>query len=470
MGGVGQVAPLGRGQQGRAGADADDPGQPASRRSGRLQARGGRPQHRVPAQPALRRQKAIVDFAPPEGDYAAHGRDCLPLPQAAGPGCGPGAADGDFAGAQRNGGDRGPAGRGDHRPLIDGCRYAIVSESPKEWEFDLIGEGGEQVSARLVRRRRPPGGTPFDDHARRAVDAGGGRHFRGERLARQHGPDRSAGGLERRPVLPGVRERRQRVAAQPHHGQRQTGEGGRFDRRAVEDLQRAACGAAEHRGLAGAGGRSAEVALRGPVVRDELLCVGPPAAGVASNEVESGGLSGPGESGAAHSLCGAGHGAVRYPDAPRSRDGAAGRRGDHRGRGPEADQGRAAAPGGVRRNPEARYANKPVTLNGAVIGILPPNARYDIDRWAERVMEIPADKLPALAADNEIVVANCGGDCFKFGDAALAVQLPGGFWVDSRRDGSVYCGCGVGGGWLYHEGKGFSTKSPPIRLTLPVVP
>jgi hypothetical protein len=121
-------------------------------------------------------------------------------------------------------------------------------------------------------------------------------------------------------------------------------------------------------------------------------------------------------------------------------------------------------------NPEARYANKPVTLNGVPIGILPPNARYEVDRWAERVMEIPAARLPAIAADNAIVVANCGGDCFKFSDAALAVQLADGHWVESRRDGAVYCGCGLGGGWLYHEGKGFSEKSPPIKLVLPVVP
>jgi len=63
-------------------------------------------------------------------------------------------------------------------------------------------------------------------------------------------------------------------------------------------------------------------------------------------------------------------------------------------------------------------------------------------------------------------VANCGGDCFKFTDAALAVQLPDGTWVESQRDGGVYCG---GGGWLYHEGSGFAEKSPPIKLPLPVV-
>jgi len=121
-------------------------------------------------------------------------------------------------------------------------------------------------------------------------------------------------------------------------------------------------------------------------------------------------------------------------------------------------------------NPEDRYADKPVTLNGVAIGILPPNARHATDQWVEQIMEIPADKLAAIAAENVVVVANCGGDAFKFGDAALAVQRPDGTWVESNRLSTVYCGCGTGGGWPHHEGVGFSTKSPPIKLTLPVAP
>lgn len=119
-------------------------------------------------------------------------------------------------------------------------------------------------------------------------------------------------------------------------------------------------------------------------------------------------------------------------------------------------------------NPEPRYANKPVTLNGVEIGILPPNVRYRTDVWAERVMEIPADKLATIAAENTVVVANCGGDCFKICDAALAVQLPDGSWVETNSDRAIYCSCGTGGGWLHHEGIGFTKKSPPIKLTLPV--
>jgi hypothetical protein len=121
-------------------------------------------------------------------------------------------------------------------------------------------------------------------------------------------------------------------------------------------------------------------------------------------------------------------------------------------------------------NPEDRYADKPVTLNGVTIGILPPNARHATDQWVERIMEIPADKLAAIATQNVVVVANCGGDVFKFADAALAVQRPDGTWVESNRLSTVYCSCGVGGGWPHHEGVGFSTKSPPIKLTLPVAP
>ena len=53
---------------------------------------------------------------------------------------------------------------------------------------------------------------------------------------------------------------------------------------------------------------------------------------------------------------------------------------------------------------------------------------------------------------------------------ALAVQLADDTWVESNRASTVYCGCGTGGGWLYHEGTGFSQKSPPVKLTLPVRP
>lgn len=121
-------------------------------------------------------------------------------------------------------------------------------------------------------------------------------------------------------------------------------------------------------------------------------------------------------------------------------------------------------------NPEERYANKPITLNGVAIGILPPNARYATDQWVERVVEIPADKLSAIAAENVMVVANCGGDCFKVGDVALAVQRADGTWVESDRLSTVYCSCGAGGGWDHHEGVGFSTASPAIKLTLPIAP
>jgi len=119
-------------------------------------------------------------------------------------------------------------------------------------------------------------------------------------------------------------------------------------------------------------------------------------------------------------------------------------------------------------NPEERYADKPVTLNGVTIGTLPPNVRHRTDLWVERTMEIPPEMLTALAAENVLVVANCGGDSFKFGDVALAVQLPDGSWVESYRAETVYCSCGSG--WPHYEGTVFpdSTKSPAIQVTLPV--
>ena len=117
-------------------------------------------------------------------------------------------------------------------------------------------------------------------------------------------------------------------------------------------------------------------------------------------------------------------------------------------------------------NPEEHYANKPLTLNGESIGILPPNNRYACDQLQERVMEIPAAALKAIAGDNTLTIANCGGDCFKFCQAILAVQLADGTWVESNCDGTVYCTGGAG--WPHFEGTLFQDKSPEVKLSLPV--
>ena len=118
-------------------------------------------------------------------------------------------------------------------------------------------------------------------------------------------------------------------------------------------------------------------------------------------------------------------------------------------------------------NGEEKYLNKPVTLNGIAIGILPTSPKHNLDAWNEAALDVPKDKLSLLAADNVTTVTNCGGDCFKMSDIGLAVQLPDGTWVESSRDLKVYCS--VGPGWLYFEGTPFKNNaSPEIKLALPV--
>ncbi|MDD4873084.1 MAG: alpha-galactosidase, partial [Kiritimatiellae bacterium] len=112
-------------------------------------------------------------------------------------------------------------------------------------------------------------------------------------------------------------------------------------------------------------------------------------------------------------------------------------------------------------NKQPRYANKPVTVNGMEIGILPGR---DQDEWVEQVMEIPKEKLGLVTVENIVTVANCGGDCFKLRDVAMAVQLPDNTWVESDQNSAVYCSCGPGGGWLHHEGVPFTVKSPPLKV------
>ena len=113
-----------------------------------------------------------------------------------------------------------------------------------------------------------------------------------------------------------------------------------------------------------------------------------------------------------------------------------------------------------------KYGNKPMLLNGANIGILPPNTRHH-SKWQEKLVAIPKDTLSALKAINHLVLTNPTGDPYKVRGIALAVQLADGTWVETARDTTIHCS--VTGGWLYFGGKPFKNKkSAPIPLALPV--
>lgn len=110
------------------------------------------------------------------------------------------------------------------------------------------------------------------------------------------------------------------------------------------------------------------------------------------------------------------------------------------------------------------YIQKPVLLNGQEVGLLPLNDQPQ-DRWQERTLDIPKEKLGLLRLTNEVVLTNPTGDCFKVKDLALAVQLLSRVWVETGFDLGVYCSVA---GWLYSEGEVFAgARSKPVLLKLP---
>ena len=429
--------------------------------------------------PSLRPQKAAVDFLPPQGNatrrtveivypyrklLARNADPAQPLEVALGPN--------EMLAIEAM-----PAAT-ITRPLVEGCRYAIVSESPKEWVFDLIGEDAKPVSARILM----PDEAPPNDAARPGT--------RGWHPLRTYAMADAPRPLQAEDVSDVGTPLRNTVTVRRSEGST----GGQFFlvcENAASVLPISAITVngkpAKTSVLTGERWKTFSVplaALENTVAWQVLATDRPKTPFAAKSFVMSSyalarrPLDTRRVTASLAEAPGPAQPALPTPFAAQATDLV-------QIQTPREVQtvtpGRPASISAADlkkikaarlhlavfgANPEERYAHKPVTLNGVVIGILPPNACYDVDRWAERVIEIPADKLPAIAAENLIVVANCGGDCFKFTDAALAVQLPDGTWVESQRDGGVYCG---GGGWLYHEGSGFAEKSPPIKLPLPVV-
>jgi len=109
----------------------------------------------------------------------------------------------------------------------------------------------------------------------------------------------------------------------------------------------------------------------------------------------------------------------------------------------------------------ARYAGKPILLNGQPVGVVPTSAK-PIDRWQRKIVRLPKEKLALLRVENEIRFGNRNGDCYKLRDVALAVQLADGRWAETKLDGKVYCSTK---GWLHSEGTLFEKAwSPPICL------
>ncbi len=100
------------------------------------------------------------------------------------------------------------------------------------------------------------------------------------------------------------------------------------------------------------------------------------------------------------------------------------------------------------------YAHKPVTLNGCLLGDLPPTGD-----WTERSLALTKEALDALTARNEVVIENSSpADAFKVRRGRLEMtNTAGQKWV-SEVDAGPYTSVG----WEHAEGK----IGSPIRMAL----
>jgi hypothetical protein len=109
------------------------------------------------------------------------------------------------------------------------------------------------------------------------------------------------------------------------------------------------------------------------------------------------------------------------------------------------------------------YGRKWVVLNGERVAVVPANSdASDPDRWEDAVTDLTPAQAKLLKLQNEVAVEVQTGDCFKFADLALAVQLADGRWAETEHSDTVWCSAP---GWLYDEGRSFSGKTAEMRLS-----
>jgi hypothetical protein len=96
------------------------------------------------------------------------------------------------------------------------------------------------------------------------------------------------------------------------------------------------------------------------------------------------------------------------------------------------------------------YENKPLSLNGVKIGLLPRQG----DSWATVEMPLPPAALAALRAENEIRIENRVGDAFKVRNFRL--RLRGEVPLTSQTNAETY----TSGSWEYAEGRVFRLREP----------
>lgn len=114
-------------------------------------------------------------------------------------------------------------------------------------------------------------------------------------------------------------------------------------------------------------------------------------------------------------------------------------------------------------NAEPPFNDKPLSLNGVVLGNLPAN-KGTVDQWQEVVLDLPRDARETLRADNELVLVNRGGDNFKISGFALAANVPGKGWAETPMNTTIYSSHS---GWAYSQGAILKKGRLAVRLKFP---
>jgi len=92
-----------------------------------------------------------------------------------------------------------------------------------------------------------------------------------------------------------------------------------------------------------------------------------------------------------------------------------------------------------------KYENKPVSLNGVRLGILPRGG----DRWGHAEMILPREATGAIREHNELRIDNEPADAFKVRNFQLKLCMRNGVYLVSGVNRGVYTGST---GWAYGEG------------------
>jgi hypothetical protein len=111
------------------------------------------------------------------------------------------------------------------------------------------------------------------------------------------------------------------------------------------------------------------------------------------------------------------------------------------------------------------YKNKPVSINGVRIDVLPQQS----DAWGQAVMVLPRAAVAAIREDNEIRIENEPGDAFKVRNLQLRLCMRNGIYLASEANSGVFTSWKD---WAFGEGTCFDGGQPltGIRVRIPVDP